>query len=81
MSSDREWLETFADRCGISYDDMIAAANDYIDNGEHLIEGGNYEAARDYLYTAGDVFWDAFENVTGRKVSPDDRGSFFCCTC
>lgn len=69
-------IQKCADDAGISFDEIIRAANDYLDNGEYLVEGSRWD--RHHL---DDSFWDAFEVWTGRKVPSDDRGSFFSCSC
>lgn len=72
----RAWLEKFASEAGLSYQEIIDAANDYLKSGEYLSEGGRWEG----FYTP-DEFWAHFEAVTGKRVSEDDRGSFFSCSC
>lgn len=72
----RAWLEGFAGQAGITYDELIEAAHDYLDRGEYLSQGGRWEG-----FWTPDEFWPHFEAVTGRKVQEEDRGSFFSCAC
>lgn len=70
------WLRSFADAAGLSYDDLLAGAADYLDNGEYLIQGGRWEG-----FSTPPEFWDHYEAVTNRKVPAEDRGGFFSCSC
>lgn len=72
----RAQLERIALECDSDVDQMIAGANDYLDHGEYLVEGGRWEGI-----CVPDEFWEHFETYTGRKVPSDDRGSFFSCSC
>lgn len=75
-----QWLQGFADQAGLEYGEMMEAAKDFLDTGEHFIQRGS-QAARDAFYE-GTPFWDHFEIVTGLKVPADDKGiSPFCCSC
>lgn len=73
----REWLEVFAVENGnMTFDETIAAARDWVENDGIKHDGGRFESC-----FAGEDFWDHFENVTGQKVTEDNRGSFFSCAC
>lgn len=69
-------LRVFAETADLTYDRLLEAASDYIDNGRYLIDGGRWEG-----FNTPDHFWDDYEAVTGKKVDDDDRGSFFSCSC
>lgn len=69
-------VQEWADKAGLSYDEMIAAANDYLETGEYLCEGARWEG-----FWLKDEFWDYFEVVTGKKVPHSKVGSFFSCSC
>lgn len=60
----------------LTEDELKAAAEDYVDHGGYLVDGGKYEG--EYI---PEDFWDAYELVTGKKVSDDDRGNFLSCSC
>lgn len=70
------WLDAFAAGKGLTRDEVVAAANARIDDGDYLCDGGRWEGE----YTPED-FWPHFENVTGRKVPADDRNNFFSYSC
>lgn len=70
------WLRNFAEECGLTYNDLMDAAHDYVSNGNYLCEGSKFEG----LYVP-DQFWDFYEKVTGEYVSTDKQGSFFSCSC
>lgn len=72
----QEWIREYAERCGLSYRDLMAGAEEYLNSGEYLCRG----ELLDGVYTA-DEFWDHFTAVTGRVVTEDDRVSFFTCSC
>lgn len=69
-------IARWADEAGLDFDEIVAAANDYLDTSDYLIEGSRWDG-----FYIDDSFWDAFEVFTGRKVPSDDRGSFFSCSC
>lgn len=72
----REWIRTYAEGFGVTCDDMIAAANNYLDTGEYFIRGGTFESV-----SLSDEFWTQFERATGRIVEHVDRDNFFSCSC
>ena len=73
----REWLEVFAVENGrMTFEETIEAAKDYVATGDYKHDGGRFESCY-----AGDDFWDHFEKVTDQKVTEDNRGSFFSCSC
>lgn len=70
------WLDLFASTAGISRDELIDGARDYLKHDEYLSQGGRWEG-----FSTPDEFWTHYEIVTGEKVSENDRGSFFSCSC
>lgn len=71
-----KYLRDFASSAGISYDELIDAATRCYRSGEYWHDGGRFEG----VYCE-DEFWDNYEIVTGFKVSPDERGNVFSCSC
>lgn len=69
-------IAALADEAGLSYDELMDGAQGFVDSGEYMSQGGRWEG----VY-AGDDFWDAFEQVTGKKVPEDNRGGIFSCSC
>lgn len=70
------WARSFADHCGLTFWDLMSAAEAYLDSGDYLSDGGRFEGVG-----VPDEFWDHYESITGRKVSPRERGTFFSCAC
>ena len=78
-SASETWLRAFAERkdVGLGYDELMWAAKNFQENGEHLCDGGRWEG-----FDFPEEFWTHYENVTGIKI-PEDRKwrSFFSCAC
>lgn len=72
----QQWIQNFADDCGLDYDELMEAAADYLSHGDYLIKGGDLEG-----YYVSDEFWDKYQIVKKEKVDENDRGSFFSCSC
>jgi hypothetical protein len=72
----RAWIEHWGDRYGLTVDDAIDYAIGYLDHGDLLFRGEELEGESVPI-----EFWDHFETVTGRRVSAEERGSFFSCSC
>lgn len=85
-----EWLRNFVASSDCpSYDDVMAAAT-----GQHHLNGGQhgYNCSRnsgEYLHFGGQEahgeippeFWDHVEAVSGQKIPPEERASWFSCSC
>jgi len=72
----QEFMEEFARTHGMgSAESAISRGRYYLENGDYM-NVGEMES-----WYVGDDFWNAYEVLTGEKVSPDDRGSFFSCSC
>lgn len=69
-------IQYWADEAGISYEEIMSGARNYLHCGDYLCEGGRWEG-----FDVGDDFWDAYEQVTGERVPTKDRGGFFSCSC
>lgn len=70
------WVRGFAGYCGLPFDELLDAAEAYLDRGDYLSDGGRFESI-----SVPDEFWDHYEAITGRQVSPRERGTFFSCAC
>jgi len=68
-------LDRVAENAGLTRAALIEGANDFLDHGDYMIQGGRWEG-----FSIPDGFWSAFEAVTGREVG-DDPGNFFSCSC
>lgn len=71
-----EWLEEFAGRYGFTYDRIIEAAKNYLENGDYLRGGDELEG--EYV---PDEFWDHYQAATGTVVLRKEQGNFFTCSC
>lgn len=69
-------LISIADTFGLSFNRLMRAAQEYLEDGTYLCEGGRWEGM--YL---PDEFWDFYEVYTGKIVPDETRGSFFSCSC
>jgi hypothetical protein len=69
-------IRNMADGAGITYQEMLDAAADYVQSGAYMSGGSEYEG----LY-CDDDFWDAYEKVTGTRVRDEKRGGVFSCAC
>lgn len=72
----KEWIRNFAEPYGVTYQDMVDAAKDYLKTGEYFCRGGAFEGER-----VPDEFWIHYERATGQLVDAADRDSFFTCSC
>lgn len=76
MKASEAWIENWASRFSLSYDEVIYGARDYLKDGNYLSGGelleGEYVPAE---------FWTHYERVTGETVEDRDRGTFFSCSC
>jgi hypothetical protein len=72
----KEYLTDFAESIGRTYQQLIEAATDYIQSGETWSGGSGFEGL-----SCGDEFWDHYEKITGVRVDPNERSSFFSCSC
>lgn len=68
-------LRIFADEAGITYERLLEGAEDFVENGNYMVDGGRWEGFDIY-----DSFWDDYEKVTGKKRS-DKKWGFFSCAC
>jgi len=72
----KRWITEWADQYGVTYTDMIQAAENYLKFGHYFVRGGTFEGE-----SVPKQFWDHFQVVTGRLVRSDERETFFSCSC
>ncbi len=72
----KEWIRNFGEPLGVTYQSMIDAAKEWIEEGEYFCRGGDFEGAR-----VPDEFWIHYERATGETVLEKDKSSFFTCAC
>lgn len=71
-----QWLIDYAESIGITYHELMEAAEAYLKNGDYLCDGGKFEGE-----CLPDVFWDHYEAMRAEIVEEKNRGSFFSCSC
>lgn len=85
VDASRRWIENFCAEVGERYDYVMDGARTFL-------QGKREGVWPDYLYgehdsgaLEGEVvpqeFWTHYQNVTGEKVDPNHRESFFTCSC
>lgn len=72
--AEEKWLSDFAINLGSDYDELMAAAKNYLDHGEYFSKGGQFEGS--YI---PEEFWQKYSIVTGEGVN--ENGSFLSCSC
>lgn len=70
------YMENFALEVGLRVDQLLAGAKDYLENGECMSNGSQWESV-----TVPDVFWDHYGAITGTDVMKHQRDTFFSCSC
>lgn len=70
------WMEDYCRQYGVTPEDMIEAAGNFLEGGDYFNRGGTFEGE-----SVPDEFWDHYEVIVGTKVSHGDRESFFTCSC
>ncbi len=76
QAESKDWIQGFAKRVGLSYDDLIQAAKEWIELGEYINRGSLLSGER-----VPEEFWDHYEIVTGEVVPEEKQGSFFSFSC
>lgn len=70
-----QWLRWFANKVGLTYEQLLKGADDYQKDGEVL---PLTEASKNYEWDIPKEFWDHYCVVTGKEIS-DDGTMFQCC--
>lgn len=74
--AEEKWISDFADNIGSDYHELMVAAEEYLQSGEYLCRGGDFEGQ-----SIPDEFWDKYEIIKRAKVDENDRGTFLSCSC
>jgi hypothetical protein len=72
----RKFMEDFASKIGVTYDELMAATNDYVNTGAYWSDGDKFMNTR-----LPDDFWKHYEIITRSKVEAEDQDNFFSCSC
>lgn len=73
-------LRAIAAMLDIGYTQLLAAADTWLETGEHEVQQGR-DSWRDEFPAYADEFWRLYSALTGKDVPPEKRTSFFCCSC
>jgi hypothetical protein len=76
IAASMAWLHDYASDLELTYDVLMASADDWIEHGDRLCGGSNLQGVM-----TSDDFWDHYIAVTGKGVPRGKRDSFFSCTC
>lgn len=72
-------IREIAANTGITYDDLMAAADQYVRDGDYTIQHDS-QSWQDRFYGQEERFWANYQIVTGKTV--DNTGAhFFSCSC
>jgi hypothetical protein len=72
----KRWLEDYADNLGVSYDELMAHVEEFVEHGEYWNEGPRFEGDH-----APDELFDHYGIVKGARVPGNARGGLFSCSC
>lgn len=78
MERARARIQAAANEMGLDCDEIIDGARNYQKYGDYMVDGGRWEGES---LSDPATFWDAYQTVTGEEVPPDNRESFFSCSC
>lgn len=70
----RDYAETDCD--GLSYEDLMYAAERFVKYNDYFVQGGRFEGMG-----VSDEFWNHYEKVTSNEVPESKRGCIFSCSC
>lgn len=82
----KQYLTEFGEQYGVSYDQLIESAHNYLDNGEYYYgprdseDGWGGFSGGEYIDDP-ETFWHHFQTVTGRYVEKGSRENYFTCSC
>jgi hypothetical protein len=78
-----QWLKEYAKELGVKYEDLMNAAQRWIENDCYYMESnedtdfyGKFESVSTH-----DDFWNHYQIVTGQLVDEDKKTNFFSCSC
>lgn len=76
ITPSQQWITEYAERVGVTYEQMMEHAKDHADHGSYWVEGGRFEGE-----SIPEGFWDHYEKITGEEVDKSNRDNFFSCSC
>lgn len=75
-SPSKNWIRSYADSIGVTYDELMEGASEFVTHDEYLCQGKRFRGV--YL---NDNFWPHYQVVTGETVPEEKQQSFFSCSC
>lgn len=75
-AASQKWLDNYAKEIGITAYELKSGAQDFLESGEYICEGGRWEGFRLH-----EDFWKHYQNATGTVVPESKQWSFFTCSC
>ena len=80
VDESKAWLETFAERCDVTYNELMKYARDWLEYGTYHTQHG-HTTAQSAMDGSEVEFWHHYQVVTGKRVPTEDQSSFFSCSC
>lgn len=82
LNESREWIQSFANEAGLSFDEIVDIGVNYIDSGEFHTEYHTERSRDAALDRNPEEFWHHIHILTGKKIPEDDKDDMpFNCTC
>lgn len=75
QASSKLWLENYAQSLGLTYEDLMGGAQDFVSSGDYLCRGGLLEGV-----SVDDEFWPHYQVVTDTLVPRHKTTDFFTCS-
>jgi hypothetical protein len=76
QTSARIWLERYAKSIDVSFEELMEATKDFLENDEYWNQGPKFESEQ-----LPDDFWAYWEAFTNTTVKDFKKYSFFSCSC
>ena len=79
----RRWIESYADSVGLGFDELIDAAEEWIESSHSSSWGGEYLNRGELLdgVQLPSEYWIHYQKFTGKVVDPQYQQNFFTCSC
>jgi len=77
------WIESYADSVGLGFDELVNAAEEWIETSHDTTWGGEYLNRGELLdgVQLPSEFWIHYQKFTGKVVEPEYQQNFFTCSC
>lgn len=71
---EEKWIKEYAESIGCTFEELMDAADNFINHGEYFVKGGDFEGM-----STSKEFWEKYEIFTNQKVP--QYSNFFSCSC